>query len=154
AIDIPFTDAAARANAVCCWAVLLAMGYKQEVITERMAVLQPVEMRLEMKKGINNCTVIDDSYSNDLTSLTIALDFLKQQHRHPTRTLILSDLPGVTQDEGDIYKKLFKLLEDSGVKRVITVGPVLKKLTDRYDGITHRSFVDTDTLLAALPTLG
>ena len=152
AIDIPFTDAAARANALCCWGVLLAMGYGQEVITERMAMLQPVEMRLEMKKGINNCTVIDDSYSNDLASLAIALDFLKQQHRHPKRTLVLSDLPGVS-DEDYVYNKLFKLLLDSDINRLITVGPVLNSYTDKYSGITHHSFADTDALLASLHTL-
>lgn len=153
AIDIPFMDAASRSNALCCWAVLLAMGYKQEVIEERMALLQPVEMRLEMKKGINNCTVIDDSYSNDLASLAIALDFLKQQHRHPTRTLILSDLPGATGYEDEIYTRLFKLLGDSDVNRLVTVGPTLHKLTENCNGITHQSFIDTDTLLAAFPKL-
>ncbi|MFB2119620.1 bifunctional UDP-N-acetylmuramoyl-tripeptide:D-alanyl-D-alanine ligase/alanine racemase [Parapedobacter sp. 2B3] len=153
AINIPFTDAAARANALCCWAVLLAMGYRQTVIRERMALLQPVEMRLEMKKGINHCTVIDDSYSNDLASLSIALDFLKQQHRHPMRTLILSDLPGESEHKGDVYKNLFKLLEDSGINRLITVGPALQKLAGTYNGMPHESFANTDTLLAALPTL-
>src|SRR5690606_26277162 len=121
AIDIPFTDAAARSNALCCWAVLLAIVYELEVIGGRMALLQPVEMRLEMKKGINTCTVIDDSYSNDLASLAIALDFLKQQHRHPAPTVILSDLPGVAAGEGYVYDSLFKLLEDSNINRLITV---------------------------------
>lgn len=153
AIDIPFTDAAARTNAICCWAVLLAMGYDQGVIKERMATLQPVEMRLEMKKGINNCTIIDDSYSNDLASLAIALDFLKQQQRHPTQTLILSDLPGVTGDEDQVYNNLFKLLQDSSINRLVTVGPVLGNRSGAIAGITHESFPDTGALLAAMPAL-
>ncbi|HWK99450.1 MAG TPA: bifunctional UDP-N-acetylmuramoyl-tripeptide:D-alanyl-D-alanine ligase/alanine racemase [Parapedobacter sp.] len=153
AIDIPFTDAASRTNAICCWAVLLAMGYDQGVIEERMATLQPVEMRLEMKKGINNCTIIDDSYSNDLASLAIALDFLKQQQRHPKRTLILSDLPGATGDEDQVYYNLFKLLSDSSINRLVTVGPVLRKRSSAIAGITYESFPDTDALLAAMPTL-
>src|SRR5690606_21942856 len=37
-IVIPFTDAASRENALCCWAVMLAMGYPQSIITERMAL--------------------------------------------------------------------------------------------------------------------
>lgn len=154
AIEIPFTDAAARTNALCCWTVLLAMGYEQSVIRERMATLQPVEMRLEMKKGINNCTVIDDSYSNDLASLAIALDFLKQQHRHPKRTLILSDLPGIAEDEEQVYSKLFKMLIDSDINRLITVGPILQKLTDTYGGVEHKSFARTDELMKSLSSLG
>lgn len=152
AVEIPFADAAARANALCCWTVLLAMGYSHEVIAERMAALQPVEMRLEMKKGANNCTLIDDSYSNDLASLTIALDFLKQQQRHPVRTLILSDLP-VPEDEDAVYDDLFKLLKDSGINRLVTVGPVLSERPSAIAGMTHERFADTDALLAALPEL-
>jgi len=33
-------------------------------------------MRLELKGGINHCSIINDSYSADLSSLSIALDFL------------------------------------------------------------------------------
>ena len=151
-IVIPFTDAASRANALCCWSVMLAMDYDQEVIAERMASLQPVEMRLALKKGINNCTLIDDSYSNDLASLTIALDFLKQQQRHPVRTLILSDIPA-SIDEESIYDNLFNLLIDSEINKLITVGPKLAKRAKAMEGIMHKGFANTDDLLAALPDL-
>ena len=53
--------------------------------------LQAVNMRLEMKKGINHCSVINDSYSADLSSLEIALNFLEQQSSHANKTVILSD---------------------------------------------------------------
>ena len=56
---------------VCCCIFLRI----PEVISERMLQLKPVEMRLELKEGINHCSVINDSYSADLTSLSMALDF-------------------------------------------------------------------------------
>jgi UDP-N-acetylmuramyl pentapeptide synthase len=46
-----------------------------------MKMLYPVEMRLEVKNGINNCSIIDDSYSSDFQSLKIALDFLESQQK-------------------------------------------------------------------------
>ena len=48
-------------------------------------------MRLELKKGINHCTIINDSYSADLSSLEIALNFLDQQNGSEKKTVILSD---------------------------------------------------------------
>jgi UDP-N-acetylmuramyl pentapeptide synthase len=33
----------------------------------------------ESQNGINNCSIIDDSYSSDFQSLKIALDFLESQ---------------------------------------------------------------------------
>lgn len=152
-IVIPFTDAAAIENAVCCWATLLAMGYEPSVIGERMRLLQPVEMRLEMKKGINQCTVVDDSYSNDLSSLSIALDFLQQQRQHGRLTLILSDLPVSPEKEPQVYEKVSNLLENSRVSRLITIGPSLLKHAPGFEFLKHEAFPDTESFLKAFPTL-
>lgn len=152
-VVIPFTDAAARENAVCCWAVMLAMGYEQATISKRIALLQPVEMRLEMKKGINQCTVVDDSYSNDLSSLAIALDFLQQQRQHTKLTLVLSDIPGASDDEDKVYENVSNLLKESQVNRLITIGPGLRKHTSQFTFLTHEAFPDTESFLAAFPSL-
>jgi len=149
-IVIPFTDEAAKEDASCCWAVLLAMGYPQVTIAERMALLHPVEMRLEMKKGINGCTVVDDSYSNDLSSLAIALDFLRQQQQHTVRTLILSDIPGAAGHEESVYSKVASLLVDNKINRIITVGPELMAQAPKFDFIRHEAFADTESFLASL----
>ena len=69
---------------------MLFLGYSPAVISERMKGLTPVDMRLELKKGINQCSVINDSYSADLSSLEIALNFLVKQSPGLKRTVILS----------------------------------------------------------------
>ena len=84
-IEIPFSDEASIENAIHCWATLLYLGLDQEEIAGRMKHLAPVAMRLEMKQGLNNCSVINDSYNSDLQSIQIALEFLNQQHQHPKR---------------------------------------------------------------------
>ena len=91
-ICIPFTDDASIENAILCWSLMLATGVPHETVRERMVFLSPVAMRLEMKTGINNCSVINDSYNSDIGSLRIALDFLNQQMQHAKRTIILSDI--------------------------------------------------------------
>ncbi|MEJ7672566.1 MAG: Mur ligase family protein [Chitinophagaceae bacterium] len=54
-IEVPFTDDASVENAITCWCVLLQMKISDEIIADRMLQLHPVEMRLELKQGINNC---------------------------------------------------------------------------------------------------
>ena len=76
---IPFTDDASIENSITCCCLLLHLGIAGDVIKKRMQKLQPVNMRLEMKKGVNQCTIINDSYSVDLSSFEIALNFLGQQ---------------------------------------------------------------------------
>jgi len=74
-VQIPFQDEASVENAISCLMVLLSFKYGKTTIQNRMQWLYPVEMRLKVKNGINNTTLIDDSYSSDFQSLKIALDF-------------------------------------------------------------------------------
>ncbi len=79
--EIPFTDKASVENAIHVFLLLKVLGIPTLSITREMKEIDPVAMRLELKKGINNCTIINDSYNSDLVSLSIALDFLNQQHQ-------------------------------------------------------------------------
>src|SRR5690606_37849352 len=105
-IQIPFIDKASVENAITCWAALLAIGISQETIALRMPRLTAVKMRLELKSGINQTSVIDDSYNSDFTSLEIALDFLNHQNQHFNKTLILSDIYQSGLESNQLYKKL------------------------------------------------
>ena len=70
---LPFIDDASIENSLNCLAACLYLMLPAEVITERMAKLEPVAMRLEVKEGKNNCLLINDSYNSDLGSLDICL---------------------------------------------------------------------------------
>lgn len=121
-ITIPFTDDASVENAIHCWCVLLHLGVAPAVIARKMLQLGPVAMRLEMKKGINNCSVINDSYSADLSSFNIALDFLSQQRQHTRKTVILSDILQSGRNEKELYKEVAQALQQRGVTRLIGIG--------------------------------
>lgn len=155
-IVIPFSDKASVENALTCWTVMLMFGYEQETIRERMENLQVMEMRLEMKQGISGSSVIDDSYSNDLSSLRIALDLLNQQHQHPLKTLILSDfpeLPGESEAQGRLYEEVKNLLQDQPALRLLTVGPALAARAGTLPVEEHLAFQSTEELLKALPKM-
>ena len=119
---IPFQDRASIDNSITCCCVLLAMGKEESFIQSGMLSLRAVGMRLELKSGINNCSVINDSYVADLNSLGIALDFLAQQGRQKTHTVILSDLlqSGMNQDE--LYSEVSKALKQRKISRLIGIG--------------------------------
>ncbi|MCX6317890.1 MAG: alanine racemase [Bacteroidetes bacterium] len=121
-VTIPFTDDASVENAITCWQVLLALGISREKIGERMQQLQPVSMRLELKKGINHCAIINDSYSADLSSLQIALNFLDQQSAGTQKTVILSDFLQSAVPDAQLYSQVIASLEKHGVQRVIGIG--------------------------------
>lgn len=150
---IPFTDEASVENAIVCWATMLAVGYDSKLCDERLEKLIPVSMRMELKQGINDCSIIDDSYNSDIQSLEIALNFLNQQNQHPTRTLILSDIfqSGLEQDV--LYRQVARLVAEKGVDKLIGVGKAISAQQQLFDMPQKRFFTDTDTLLSALPEL-
>jgi alanine racemase len=139
-ITIPFTDDASIQNAITCWSVLLYLEIPASVIEKRMLQLNSVEMRLELKQGINNCSVINDSYSADINSLTIALDFLLQQQQHPTRTLILSDILESGKSSAELYGAVAAILKQKSIQRFIGVGPEIFKVQHLFKNIPQSFF--------------
>ena len=131
-IQIPFTDDASIENAITCWCVMLVMGYPNEVIRHRMLRLSHVNMRLEMKKGINHCSIINDSYSADISSLEIALNFLEQQSAGTKKTVILSDLLQTSAPDRELYGFILNRLRKHKVTRLIGIGnKITKELSQR-----------------------
>ena len=81
---LPFIDDASISNCITCAVVALYFGMQPEVLAQRMAKLEPVAMRLEVKEGQHGCTLINDSYNSDINSLNIALDFMNRRPRPKT----------------------------------------------------------------------
>jgi len=150
-ITIPFQDQASIENAIHCMMVMIYFGYKHTVIQTRMALLYPVEMRLKVKNGINNCTIIDDSYSSDFQSLKIALDFLENQKQHKKKTLILSDIfqSGLSNEE--LYSQVSQLIISNKISRVIGIGETIAKYKSKF--INSTSFRNVAEFSAAFDTL-
>ena len=147
---LPFKDKASIENGMICWATLLAFGYTPEQADLRLEKLSHVSMRLELKNGINQCSIIDDSYSADISSLAIALDFLNQQNQHPKKTVILSELFETGKDDLDLYNEIADLLTQKKVSRLIGIGPKIDKYAELFKFETQ-FFADTNAFIDAFP---
>lgn len=126
-ITIPFSDNASIENAIHCWCAMILLGVDQEVIEERMKALLPVSMRMELRHGINDCTVINDTYNSDLTSLLISLEYLEQQKQHQYRTVIMSDMQQLGMPDAELYPKIAEVINSRKIDRFIGIGPMIYK---------------------------
>jgi alanine racemase len=155
-ITIPFTDRISIDNAITCWCVLLQMNYDQNVIQERMFLLEPVDMRMQLKKGINNCYLLNDSYSNDLSSLDLAIDHLQQQAGNQRTTLISSDILQSGQYEEALYRDIAAQLSVRGIHRMIGIGPAISKYQHLFADIDEEMLMSfyhsTDDFLQQVST--
>ncbi len=134
-ITIPLTDNASVENAIHCWCLLLHLGLSPKVIAKKMEQLEAVAMRLELKNGINHCSIINDSYSADISSLKIALDFLQQQRQHDKHTLILSDILQSGKSEKELYQEVAQSLQQRGVDRLIGIGERISQHQSQFKNI-------------------
>lgn len=150
---IPFRDEASIENAIVCWATMLAMGYSPEVADDRIERLTAVSMRLELKTGINGCSIIDDSYNSDIQSLEIALNFLDQQNQHQKKTLILSDIYQSGIDDPTLYTQVARMIKDKQVEKFVGVGAALKSHQEHFDLPEMYFYEDTASLLKNLSKL-
>lgn len=120
AITIPFTDDASIQNVCTCLCALLYLKIPVEIIQQRMQHLHAINMRLQLVHGINNCVIVNDSYSFDISSFSVALDFFMQQQQQPQRTVIISDIPSSKNSEA--YEEVIEMLHARKIQRVITIG--------------------------------
>jgi alanine racemase len=132
-ITIPFTDKASIDNAITCWCVMIELGYSQKEIEQRMLELLPLDMRMQLKKGINNCQLINDSYNNDLSSLELALDYLSQQAAGKKTTIILSDIFQSGLSVSDLCKAVRTKARNRHVDRLVLIGPVFFANRDLFE---------------------
>ena len=147
---IPFIDDASVENSLHCLAVALYLMVPAEKIAERMAVLEPVAMRLEVKEGKNGCVLINDTYNSDLASLDIALDFMSRrtEDKGRKRTLILSDMFETGQTPKLLYRQVAELVQSRGIHKIIGVGEEIRSASSRFD-MEKYFFQTTEELLAS-----
>ncbi|HEY5367851.1 MAG TPA: bifunctional UDP-N-acetylmuramoyl-tripeptide:D-alanyl-D-alanine ligase/alanine racemase [Hanamia sp.] len=139
-IQIPFNDDASIQNAINCWCVLLILDKANDEICKRFNTLFQIEMRLEIRQGINHCNIINDSYSNDFYSLNIALDFLMQQKQHKVHTVILSDIFQSGIDSKKLYRDIASLFKQKKIDKFIGIGPGIFSQQKEFSFVKNKRF--------------
>lgn len=141
AITIPFIDDASVENAISCLAILLFLHVSPTDIAQRMTKLEPVAMRMDVRKGKRGCLIINDAYNSDINSIKIALDFQKQRRSdNPlTRTLILSDVLQTGLMPKALYRKVSELINQSQIDRLVGIGTDISANADSFS-ISQKHF--------------
>lgn len=144
--SIPFSDKASIENAMHCLCLMLILNIDYKTIEQRIAKLTQVAMRLELKEGINNCSIINDSYNSDIGSLKVALDFLVQQKQHSNRILILSDIMQSGLKPETLYSEVALLTKEKGINKIIGIGTEMSKFSNLFS-IDKEFYADTTEFL-------
>lgn len=153
---IPFTDYASIDNALHCACLLHALSMDGKEISKRMASLEAVAMRMEVKDGEKGCLLINDSYNSDVNSLSIALDFLGQQAtaKSMSKTLVLSDIFQSGKEPDELYCCVAELVEKKHVERFIGIGADISKYEKCFNVPQKFFYPDTDAFMQHIESFG
>lgn len=149
-ISIPFDNESEIQNAIHCLAVMICLGLPLEDIASRMSGITHVETRLNVIEGVNNCMIVFDKFTPDITSLLLSLDFMnRRQTSNRTLTVILSDLQHDKVDIDRMYEACAKLLKSKGVNRFIGIGPEISRHASLF-GPDAEFYRSTDEFLQVI----
>ena len=148
-LEIPFTDAASVENALHISALLMYLGYSLAHISKQLLLLSPLSMRMEIKEAQNHSIIINDTYSLDLNSLRIALDFLSTQTQYAKKTLIISDFEQVNWGENE-YLELSKIFDNHNITKMVGVGSEMRKFHNYFPVVEKYFYATTNELLSHL----
>jgi len=148
---IPFIDDASIENVIHCIALMLYIKPTGISNDSAFSSLEPVEMRLDVKQGVNNCLLINDTYNSDINSLDIALDFQasRRAEKNQKKTLILSDILQSGALPKVLYKKVAEMVRRKKIDRIIGIGKDLKEYGSAFD-IEKEFYLTTDEFLNAM----
>ena len=153
---LPFIDDASVENSITCAATALWLGVTPELLAERMPLLEPIAMRLEVKSGQRGCTLINDSYNSDLNSLDIVLDFMSRRQFSSARmseplkrTLILSDIYQSGEQPAALYAEVSELVQKRGVQKLIGIGPDISAQESAFHVAEKYFYATTEEFLAS-----
>jgi alanine racemase len=149
---LPFTDQASVENAMHAVVFSVDQGVPPELVKAYVLNLHPVEMRLELRKGRQQSTIINDAYSADQESLKIAIDYMLQQLQHQKRTVILSDFMETGEAPDQFYRKLSELLNNKHISRLIGIGTDIRTCEQFFRG-EMLFFSRTEDLIRQIPAL-
>jgi alanine racemase len=146
----PFIDQTSIENALIAVCTALLLEVETPFIQASLDGFHTLPMRLEVKEGLRQCTLINDSYSLDVKSLELAFRFLDQQNNLQSRSLVISDFPATEHDD-NLFVILQNLISKYQIKKLVSIGSQIQKIQS-FDSqeVTQFHFFTTEEFLSHL----
>lgn len=142
-------DEASLENLSHCLIQAHLLGMSNEELTTTVMGIKPISMRLEIKEGVRNNQLIDDSYNNDIDGLKLALPLFKR-YEEKKKVLIISDFIETGIDEDTLYQQIAQLIAHQRIEKIIGIGSQIERNKHYFQEIetyaTAETLVDSGDL--------
>ncbi|MEN9958155.1 MAG: hypothetical protein RLZZ474_399 [Bacteroidota bacterium] len=142
-------DEASLENLSHCLIQAHLLGMSNEELTTAVMGIKPISMRLEIKEGVRNNQLIDDSYNNDIDGLKLALPLFKR-YEEKKKVLIISDFIETGIAEDALYQQIAQLIANQRIEKIIGIGSQIERNKHYFQHIetyaTAETLVDSGDL--------
>jgi len=134
-------------NGAMVLALYDALGCKVSFLGE-----QPASTKLEIKDGIYNSLIVNDTFSRDVNAFELALDYLYRVSAERQRVVILSDVVTANTEEQSVYRRMAQQLLKADVALLVCVGERINNYADEFRevGCELRLYLTVDEMLRRL----
>jgi UDP-N-acetylmuramoyl-tripeptide--D-alanyl-D-alanine ligase len=134
-------------NALAAAAAATAAGASLEHVVAGLGDFRAVAGRLQLKAGVCDSWIIDDSYNANPSSVRAGLEVLRAL---PGVTwLVLADMAELGEHTSDSHAHIGSYARDCGVKRLFAMGPQSSRAVETF-GAGGEWLADTDALIRRL----
>ncbi len=134
-------------NALAAVAASMAAGATLSHVKKGLEKLQPTAGRLELKAGMNDASILDDTYNANPASLAAGMEVLKDFERE--RVLVIGDMAELGDAAPEVHRRMGELARKMGINRLFAIGELTRMTVQGFGaGAVH---VDShDSLVDAL----
>ena len=115
-------------NAVFSIAAASLLGIDIDTSIDRLKTYKPVQRHLEVSEGINNSTIIDDTWNTNPTSIRAGLEVLEQVSKGKKSIAILGDIEELGAHSQVEHQKIGALIRKHNIDFLITIGDQAKEI--------------------------
>jgi UDP-N-acetylmuramoyl-tripeptide--D-alanyl-D-alanine ligase len=137
------------ANALGAASAASAAGAPIDDIAAGLAGFRAVPGRLQLKAGLRDSWIIDDSYNANPSSVRAGLEVLRSLPG--TTWLVLADMAELGEHTSDSHAHTGSYARVCGVKRLFALGPQSSRAAETF-GAGAEWFADVDSLIRRLQT--
>ena len=114
-----------------------ALGLTEDQIRTALRQVVLTDMRMQQLPGVNGSLFINDAYNAAPTSMTAAIEFMKQTTMRSRKWLVLGDMLELGEDEQQFHEQIADVIDVAAIEKVMLYGPRMKwlydRLIERYD---------------------
>jgi len=145
-IKLPLVGEHNVSNALAAAACCLAVNADLNSIKRGLETMVNVAGRMQIKKGINGCRLIDDTYNANPDSVRAAIDALSEMTG--SCLLILGDMAELGELSDTLHRDMGAYARQKGIARLFTVGKISVVAAQAFgEGAQH--FVNKEAVITA-----